>query len=800
MHALTRRYCWTIAFLLVGGPGLFAQENEEAPEPSPQIPQQLAGLSAREFAELVEKTRRSVVVVSFQGRSGENLGLGSGFFISEEGLIATNLHVIGEARPISVKLHDGREFEVTEIHATDRIQDLAILRIAGEERGEPGDEGQEPRAKGDDDADPSARTPQPAALRFQPLELAGPDELAQGEPVFALGNPQGLEQSVVTGVVSGFREHDDGMSLIQLAIPIERGNSGGPLLDMQGRVHGLLTLKSQVTDNLGYAVKASALEGLLEAPNPIPMSRWLTIGALNPRLWEVLSGENGSSGSSPSPGVRWRQRAGRILVDGTGRGFGGRSLCLWKESPPEVPFELAVEVKINEEDGAAGLIFHSDGGDRHYGFYPSSGQMRFSRFDGPSVYSWNVLEEKRTRAYRPDEWNRLKIRIEEGSFHCYVNDELVFEIRDDRYASGRVGLAKFRHTSAEFKRFEVADEIPSERPSEELLERIETLAGSIAPETPPDRDLLDDYADLDRGGRLSLERQARQLEARAERLRQLSREIHEGQIRQQLVAALRPEEGEPADLLRATLLLAALDNDELNVAAYEQVVGQLAEEFLDELSDEATAEEKLEAFHAFLFEEQGFHGSRTNYYSASNSYINEVIDDREGLPITLSVLYVELARRVGLEAEGVGLPGHFIVRVRLDEEESRLIDVFDRGTELTEEDCRERVRDITGLGWRDSYLDGQSAEAILTRMLRNLIRVANDEQDFEAAYRYVTTILAIDPDSAEDRLFRAVICYNTHRIEEGLAEVQWVLDRQPEGIVMPRVEQLREALERRASE
>ena len=69
-----------------------------------------------------------------------------------------------------------------------------------------------------------------------------------------------------------------------------------------------------------------------------------------------------------------------------------------------------VSVKIEEDDGAAGLVFHSDGKDRHYGFYPSSGALRMARFDGPTVYSWNVLENKRSRAWRPGEWNEACAR------------------------------------------------------------------------------------------------------------------------------------------------------------------------------------------------------------------------------------------------------------------------------------------------------------------------------------------------------------------------------------------------------
>ena len=104
--------------------------------------------------------------------------------------------------------------------------------------------------------------------------------------------------------------------MLQLAIPIEPGNSGGPVLDMDGKVLGIVTMKSLVTPNLGFAVPVGTLKPLLDRPNPIPMERWLTIGQLDKNEWKTLEGG------------RWRQRAGRIVVDGTGAGFGGRTLCL----------------------------------------------------------------------------------------------------------------------------------------------------------------------------------------------------------------------------------------------------------------------------------------------------------------------------------------------------------------------------------------------------------------------------------------------------------------------------------------
>lgn len=711
---------------------------------------QLAGLTSQEFQKLVDRTQKSVVVVETLGRDGKTLGVGSGFIVSEDGLIATNLHVIGEARPVRVKLYDQRQFPVVEVYGTDKTQDVALIRIEADE--------------------------------LTRLSLGDVTTLKPGQPIFALGNPLGLEHSVVTGVVSGFRD-TQGMSMIQLAIPIELGNSGGPLLDMQGQVHGLLTLKSQLTENLGYAVKASAVNSLLEAPNPIPMSRWMTIGTLNPKLWE------------PNGQVSWKHRAGVISVEGVSRGFGGRALCFSKLLPPETPFDLAVDVKLKEDDGAAGLIFHADGGDIHYGFYPSSGTLRLTRFDGPTVYSWHVLQDTQTSAYRPSEWNRLKVRITEDRLLCYCNDQLVIEHEETQLLGGKVGIVKFRHTTASFKRFQFAKELPSETPDQTSFELAAELGVQMQHLRPPKPEQIKKFAHLDAVQRKALLEQARILEDRAVQLRQLAQEIHQEQVRQQLVEVLTNDQEEPTDLIKACLLISALDNQELDITAYDTQVEQMVEELQAAFPDSPTPQEKLRALKEFMFVTNGFHGSNTNYYHASNSYINEVIDDREGLPLTLSILFVELARRVGLQAEGIGLPGHFIASVQLEDGKTIYVDVFDQGEELTERQCRRRVREFSGLPWNPSYLDPQPADAIIQRMLRNLLRVANNEQDLEAALRYTKTILAIAPPSYEDRLYYTVLCYSTDRLHEAFEEVNAVLAEAPEEIELQRVRELKQAIE-----
>ena len=699
--------------------------------------------------QLTAKVRMSIVVVSFTGRDGKQLGLGTGFVISPDGLIATNLHVIGEARPISVKFADGKKFPVTTIHATERLMDLALLKID--------------------------------AKNLPALEIGDSDKLKQGQDVVAIGNPFGLQHSVVAGVVSGRREIE-GKPMIQLAIPIERGNSGGPLLDRNGRVHGILTLKSLVSDNLGFAVAVNALKPLIAKPNPIPMSRWLTIGALDPKQW------------TSKFGARWRQRAGRILVTGRGSGIGRRSLCLSQKPPGDLPFELAVQVKFEDTAGAAGLVFHSDGNEKHYGFYPSNGSLRLSRFDGADVYSWQVLKQVRSPHYRPGEWNTLKVRLEKDTVQCFLNDELVIQWKDLRFKSGKVGLAQFRETEAEFKGFQFAAKIESTRPSPESVKRVTALVKNISTKRPPTDDLVNRLLPDAKSGPTVLRERAKLLEKQAERLRQLALAVQQRGVQKQLVAVLgQPEE--KIDVLHAALLIGNLDNDELDVAAYRGEVDRMVADVQEKLPKDADEKKKLDVLNEYFFNEMGYHGSRTNYYNRSNSYLNEVIDDREGLPITLSVLYIEMARRIGLKIVGVGLPGHFVVRLESKKTGNQLIDVFDKGTKLTRKDAEARVKSITGRPLRDEHLLAASKKAIIVRMLHNLMGNARNSGDAEAMLRYVDTIVAIDDTAGEERWFRAVLRFQSGRIAESIADIDWLLKKKPDNVDLGRVRELRRILD-----
>ena len=727
---------------------LFPSTGARADEPARATGEKLAAEAPRKTVESIAKeVRDSIVTIRFQGRGGSDQGLGTGFVIGADGLIASNYHVIGEARPVSVELADGSRHDVTEIHASDRAADLAIVRIARQ--------------------------------GLAPLALGAPETLADGVEVVAVGNPHGLERSVVAGRVSGKREID-GRSMIQLAIPIEPGNSGGPLLDMEGKVHGILTMKSLVTPFLGFAIGIDQLQPLIDKPNPVAIDRWLTIGTLDAGEWTTTGG------------ARWRQRAGRIGVEGTGTGFGGRSLCLATTEPPPLPHDLAVWVKLDDEDGAAGLVFAADGADRHYGFYPTAGKLRLTRFDGPDVLSWKILDEAPSPHYRPGQWNHLRVRRTADGFTCFLNDAPVFQSTDKGLGEGKVGLAKFRDTKAEFRGFAVGPQLPPAAPPTEQVARIAGMVKDLDGAGAPPAELVAALVGEGAVGDAALAARADALDREAKGMRALMAQV---QAKRTVEALAKEAAAEPIDLFQSALLVAALDNPDLDLAGARHDLDRLAAEVAKGVPEGADDAAKLAALDRVLFQELGFHGSRGDYYTRSNSYVNEVLDDREGIPITLALVYMELAKRLGVAIEGVGLPGHFLVRHAPAGAEPRWIDVFDGATILDRDGVAKLYRDLQGRDLTDDLLAPVGPKAILVRMINNLLSIATREDDAPAMHRYLDAILAVDPESGRDRVMRMLVANRLGRKDAARSDALWLLDRAPDEIDLAAVHRFLEALD-----
>ena len=690
--------------------------------------------------QLAKQIKDSIVVLTQLGRDENEEGIGTGFVVSSDGLIATSLHVIGEGRPIKIRLANGNELEVTSVHAWDRALDLAVLKV---------------NKKG-----------------LIPLPIGDSSKLSQGSSVVAMGTPHGLDFSFVQGVVSARRTLES-VEMLQVALPIEPGNSGGPMLDLYGRVHGVITLKSLVTDNLGFAVPSNLLKPLLDKPNPVPIKRWMTIGQLNPKEWTTVFGGH------------WRKKGGGISVNHAGESFGGRALCLSTQDVPDTPFELEVEVKLESESGAAGLAWAADGGNRHYGFYPSAGQLRLTRFDGPNVFSWSILDQRMTSHYLPGDWNTLRVRNEGNRFYCFINGHMIFESSDRVLSSGLAGLAKFRNTAARFRNFKLDKKLSDNSSQIDSTLGRALVSESVLPEGFSESTITSAGESPLKSIRY-LDSEAKRLEQQALMLRQSSVQLHRRLVRDQLKALFEQEE-KAIDLFKATMLIAKIDDPAIDIPYYEKQLKLMADEVGERFESNDDSEIKLKKMLSYLFQENGFHGSRQDYYNKSNSYMNRVMDDREGLPITLSVLVIELARQCGIpNVVGVGAPGHFIVKHYYDNKE-KFIDPFDGGKFMTIEETEELVMVNSGRVILVDELRVSTKREIVMRMLRNLMGVAQNKDAPIDLLRYVEVMVSLQPDSAFDRWARAVLLIQSRKFFAAKKDLEWLLQNKPEGMDLKKV-------------
>jgi regulator of sirC expression with transglutaminase-like and TPR domain len=215
-------------------------------------------------------------------------------------------------------------------------------------------------------------------------------------------------------------------------------------------------------------------------------------------------------------------------------------------------------------------------------------------------------------------------------------------------------------------------------------------------------------------------------------------------------------------LLEAAASLAQDEYPELDIQDVLDQVDQLAGRLKQRLPADAGALHKLRLLNKFFFEEQGFSGNLNNYYDPDNSYLHVMLRTRRGIPISLAVLWLELALSMGLHAQGVGFPGHFLVKVRLPfpHEGQVVIDPF-TGESLSKEELSERLVPLhaeSGLlrdgGVSDEllkhYLRAATPREIVARMLRNLEEVYTSHQDPERLMMVRQRLTVLLPQVQDD--------------------------------------------------
>ena len=234
------------------------------------------------------------------------------------------------------------------------------------------------------------------------------------------------------------------------------------------------------------------------------------------------------------------------------------------------------------------------------------------------------------------------------------------------------------------------------------------------------------------------------------------------------------------DLGRAALAIAQEEYPNLQVEFCLARLEQLAATVRDRSAGENTPYRLIAALNHVLFTQEGYRGNRDDYYDPSNSFLNEVIERRMGIPITLSVLYMEIARRVGLKLYGIGFPGHFLVKYAGAEGEivqDIVIDPFAKGEVRTTEELQEMLDRLYGgkVRLQPEFLSRVSNRQIVQRMLANLKAIYMREENFIKAVSVVERLVILDPISADEIRDRGLLYLKLERVSEAVDDLETYL-------------------------
>ncbi len=250
----------------------------------------------------------------------------------------------------------------------------------------------------------------------------------------------------------------------------------------------------------------------------------------------------------------------------------------------------------------------------------------------------------------------------------------------------------------------------------------------------------------------------------AERLRQLLR-----------------EPAQHMDLGRAALALARLEYPDLDEDAYIGMIEHFAAGLRRTLPQGATSKEVVAAVSRHLFEEMGFCGNAGDYYDLRNSFLNEVIDRRTGIPITLSIVYLEVARHLELPYYGVGLPGHFLVKY--DDGRHRVfVDPFNGGRLLKKNQCQKWLRETLGrrVVLREHDYAAVDKTYIIRRMLNNLRDIYLNSRRYRKGLEVIEMLLVLSPGASEETKQRAWLHYELGQHKQARDVLETYLEGRPD--------------------
>lgn len=213
-------------------------------------------------------------------------------------------------------------------------------------------------------------------------------------------------------------------------------------------------------------------------------------------------------------------------------------------------------------------------------------------------------------------------------------------------------------------------------------------------------------------------------------------------------------------LAKAALMIARLEYPELDIDDYLLKIQNIAEEIHNRLPATANAAEILKQLNHVLFIEKGYEGNSSSYYDPRNSFLNDVIERKLGIPISLSILYIEIGNALGLPLSGIAFPGHFLVKLEISDG-AIVLDPYFGGISLNEEDIEERLREYYGSKLNKSRAQGVLASStnkeITLRIMRNLRNLYLQEENWTKALPLADIMVEMDDDKADALKARAAI-------------------------------------------
>ncbi len=254
---------------------------------------------------------------------------------------------------------------------------------------------------------------------------------------------------------------------------------------------------------------------------------------------------------------------------------------------------------------------------------------------------------------------------------------------------------------------------------------------------------------------------------------------------------------EQIDLAKAALYIAQEEYPNLDPEEYINALDTMAAELQDRLPGQRYPLRIIQAINSYLYDDLGFTGNVTDYYDPRNSFFNQVIERRMGIPITLSLIYLEVAKRVDFPMVGVGMPGHFLIRPDLPEMEI-FVDAFNRGEVMFPQDCQERLTKIyaQSVMLQPEFLESVSNRQFLVRMLTNLKVIYLQKEDLEKALAAVERILLLFPEMTGELRDRGLIYYQMGRWTAAVTDLEDYLDKVPNAEDAPVIRRLLQQLGR----